>query len=360
MKKKSILLTMISLAIMMGLVACSNDDPTDAMEAGTESTTNAIAIRMAFDDTVIAPCTEAVFYFKELVEERSNGQLVVEYLNDGNAMGGEDKIVESVNRGLLEMGMVSGGLLATYAPDWYLVDLPCLFFDRDELYGYLDGEVGDYLKDAILDVSKIEVLDIADNSFKIFLNTKKPITRRMNLEGMKFGIREESQMIMDIYRLGWTSTKRTIAVPMAFDEMYTALQKGKIDGVDTSILFQVKGGFYEIGKYYTMTNHQALVMTSIVNKPFIDSLPDDLGQIIRTASYEAFSIHARKLAQEAEIKAKNVLDEAGLKEHILTDRQRGYFINHSGNVIRKYGSIINPILYEMIGSSIGRIRPTSD
>ena len=328
--------------LCLSMFAACNGGSGDSGSAGGGDSDKTWVIKIASDETIDTPCSVATLEFKKLVEERSEGRLKVDYFND-SAMGDEREIAESVNMGTLEMGIISGCYLSTYAPDWYLVDLPYVFLDRPIMYGYLDGEVGDLLRESISANSNIEVLDFADGSFKILMHNSTPITKVSDLQRMKFRC-QESQMNMAIYK-AWNST----AIPMGFSEIYMALQQGTVDGVDTTPLYQRSGGFYEVGKKYTMTNHQVLLMTSLVNKSFIASLPEDLQKVIRDASYEAYSVYEREIVQEAEQYAKTVFDDAGCEEYVLSDAERQTFIDASKAVIEEYRSTINPVLYELIG-----------
>ena len=335
--KKTFAIFMCVMMCLSLLVACGGED-LDNADSGDQT----YVIRLASDETIDTPCSEASLLFKELIEEKSGGRLTVEYFND-SAMGDEREIAESVNMGTLEMGIISGAYLATYSPDWYLTDLPYVFTDREVMYGYLDGEVGDYLKVALMQNSNIEALDFADGSFKCLINGVKPVTTRADLEGMKFRC-QENKINMALYK-SWNST----AIPMGFSEIYTSLQQGAIDGVDTSPLYIRSGKFYEVVKNYTLTNHQALLMVSIVNTSFMNKLPEDLQQIVRDCSHEAYSVQEREIVQEAEAFALKVMNEAGCTEYVLSDAERKTFVDASKTVIEEYRSTINADLYEMIG-----------
>ncbi|MCQ4636899.1 TRAP transporter substrate-binding protein [Anaerovorax odorimutans] len=335
---KKVLIAMLCLIFCFGLMTgCGGGGGDDSSADGDK-----IMIRIASDETSDTPCSEATEIFKKQVEEKSGGKMTVEYFCD-SAMGDEREIAESVNMGNLEMGIISGCYLATYDENWYLVDMPYVFSDREAMYKHLDGEVGQILKDGLKKNSKIECLDFADGSFKVLLNSKKEVKTVKDIANLKFRS-QESQMNMSIYK-AWKST----AVPMGFSEIYTALQQGTVDGVDTSPLYQRSGKFYEVGKYYTMTNHQALLMTSIINTDFMASLPEDMQQVIRDASKEAYGVQERSIVKEAEEYACKVMDDAGCKRHDLTDAELKTFKDASVAVYDEYSKVVDPKLYELMG-----------
>jgi tripartite ATP-independent transporter DctP family solute receptor len=342
--KRFLAFTLCILLCLSMFAACGGGDGGGgggggAGDAGDEQT---YLIRIASDETKDTPCSVSTFYFKDLIEEATDGKMTVEYFYD-SAMGDEREIAESLNMGNLEMGMISGCLLATYDENWYLLDLPYVFPDRPTMYGHLDGAVGDYLTNGLMEKSKIECLDYADGSFKVLLNSVKPIKTVGDLSNLKIRS-QESKMNMSIYK-AWSST----AVPMGFSEIFTALQQGTVDGVDTSPLYQRSGGFYEVAKYLTMTNHQALSMVSLINYDFLNSLPEDLQKIVRDCSHKAFSVKEREIVEEAEDYALEVMEGEGCEIYYMTDAELKTFTDASKAVIEEYRSIIDPELYDLMG-----------
>lgn len=334
---KKLLVVMMSIVLCCSLfVGCGSSGGGGAASGDT------ITIKIASDETKDTPCSKATEVFKKLVEEKSGGKMTVEIYGD-SAMGDEREIAESVNMGNLEMGIISGCLLATYDEDWYAVDMPFVWTDREQMYELLDGEVGQILKDGLAEKSQIQVMDFADGSFKVLLSAKGEVKKVDDIADMKFRA-QESQMNMSIYK-AWHST----AVPMGMSEVYTALQQGTVDGVDTSPLYQVTQKFQEVGKSFTMTNHQALLMVSIINKQFLASLDEDMQNVILEASKEAYGIQEREMVIEDENVACEQMVKEGCKQIELTDAQLETFKAASKTVYEEYRSKVNPKIYELLG-----------
>lgn len=333
---KKILVLMVSVMLCLGLFAgCGGGEDKAASD-------DVITIKIASDETDDTPCSKATQIFKELVEEKSSGKMVVEYYGN-SAMGDEREIAESVNMGNLEMGIIAGCMLATYDEDWYAVDMPFVWKDREQMYSLLDGEVGQILKDGLAEKSSIQVLDFADGSFKVLLSAKGEVRTVDDISDMKFRA-QESQMNMSIYN-AWKST----AVPMGMSEVYTALQQGTVDGVDTSPLYQTTQKFHEVGKSFTMTNHQALLMVSLINKDFFASLDEDMQQVIIEASNEAYAVEERKMVVEDENAACDTMEKAGCKKIELTDDELNTFKAASKDVYEEYRPKVEPKIYELMG-----------
>lgn len=339
MKRKILLATAAALclaSIMFVFTGCG----TNSSDSNTSEDT--ITIKLASDETKDVPISKATEIFEQEVEQNSNGKIQVEYYSD-SAMGDEKEIAESVNMGNLEMGTISAAYMASYDPNWYSIDLPYVFEDRETMYSMVDGEYGQILRDGLAEKSNIKCLDFADGSFNIILNIKKPVKAVSDLYGLKIRTMD-SQMNTTIYN-AWGST----ATPMGMSEVYTALQQGTIDGIDTSPLAMVSNKFQEIGKYYTASNHKAMVLISIINEDFFNSLTEEQQQIIIDASKKAYSEEERSIVQDAEKEAFAALDNAGVKKAELTESDIKTFKYASKSVYDEYSKKVDKKLYDLLG-----------
>ncbi len=343
MKRKTLLTLLLSLCVIIGMCAftgCGSDSSSD--ESASSGDGDVMTIRLASDETKDVPISKATEEFQKIVEEKSGGTMKVEYYSD-SAMGDEKEIAESVNLGNLEMGTISAAYMAAYDPNWYSIDLPYVFKDRQTMYDMVDGEYGEALRTGLNEKSNIMCLDYADGSFNIILNIKNPVKEVGDLDGLKIRTMD-SQMNTTIYN-AWGST----ATPMGMSEVYTALQQGTIDGVDTSPLAMVSNKFQELGKYYTVSNHKAMVLISIINKDFFESLTEEQQQIILDASKQAYQQDERKLVQAAEEESFGVLDEAGVEKTELTEEQVQTFKDASKDVYDEYAKTVDPDIYKLLG-----------
>jgi len=355
MRKKIVaIITIIAMTLVFaagcGSGSGGNDSSSSSGNDSSSSDANNTAplpdaeykIRIAADETIDTPCSQATLVFKKLIEEKSDGKMTVEYFYD-SALGDEREIAESIQMGNLEMGIISGTLLTTYDGNWYINDLPYVYLDRQAMYDFLEGDGGKYLIDSLLSKSNIQVLDFADGSFKIILNKSKEVKTPADLSGLKIRV-QDNKMNLAIYET-WHGS----AVAMGFSEIYTALQQGTVDGVDTSPLYQRSGKFYENAKNYTMTNHQALVMCSMINKDYLAGLPEDMQKILLEASHEAYTVEEHKIVKEAEEYALTVMDDAGCIRYVPTDAELKEWVDSSKSVYDMYKNDIDAQLFDMLG-----------
>jgi tripartite ATP-independent transporter DctP family solute receptor len=328
------------LLLCLSLAACGSGSTEDeAKDIDQEET---YTIKMATDEVDDSPGSQATFIFEKLVEEAGDGRLQVEFYTNA-AMGDEREIAESVAMGNLEGAIISAGFWSSYDDNWYVTDLPYVWLDRETMYGYLDNEVGQLLRDSLMESTGVQILDYFDGSFKCITNAKKPLYTASDLQGLKIRC-QDTQMNLSIYN-SWNGS----AVPMGYSEIYTALQQGTIDGVDTSPIHQIYGKFNEVTKYYTLTNHQAMIMVSVINADFMNGLPEDLQQIILDSSREAYAVQEREIVVRQEADSFEAMKETGMQYCELTDEQKNTFVEASKPVIEEYRGTISNEIYSLLG-----------
>ena len=137
-------------------------------------------------------------------------------------------------------------------------------------------------------------------------------------------------------------------IPMSFSEVYTALQQGTIDGVDTSVIYVQDGNFQEVVKYSTLTNHTALQMVTFINQDFFDKLPADLQQIVTDAATKT-TAEQRILAVQVDEKAMQVMKDAGVQIDTPSAEFTAEMIKNTAPVIDGYRSIIDAKMFEYAG-----------
>lgn len=300
---KKLLSILVCLVMVLGLlVGCGGRQTGDT--PGGENPDETYTIRFAHIENEFTAAAQGVQLFKEYVEEFSDGRVKVEILGAG-AMGGEREIVESVIMGNIEGGMAMSSLFGTYLPNWEIFDLPFVFVDREDWASKVDGDLGQILADETVSIG-LNVLSYFDGGFRSVSNTRRPVLSMEDLRGLKVRVGESTLLINTQQALG------SNPIPMSFGEIYTALQQGTIDGVETSIIYVIDGNFQEVAKYTTETNHSALQMVTFINQEFYAGLPADLKDAVDAAAAKA-TVEQRVLALEADLMAINVMEEAGVQ-----------------------------------------------
>jgi tripartite ATP-independent periplasmic transporter solute receptor, DctP family len=338
--KKVLSIVLCLILVMAMFTACGGEKkeaaaPADGSKSGPEYT-----IRMAHIENDFTACAQGVQLFKKYVEEGSNGRIAVDVLGSGS-MGGEREILESVTMGNLEAGMAMSSLFTTYLPDWNIFDLPFVFKDRADWASKVDGDLGKILADETPSIH-VKVLSYFDGGFRVISNNKRPIEKIADTKGIKVRVGESTLMIDTEKALG------TNPIPMAFGEVYTALQQGTIDGVDTSVIYVQDGNFQEVTKYCSLTNHSALQMVTFINQDFFDKLPADLQQVVLDAAAKT-TTEQRQIAVKVDETAMQKMKDAGMQINEISPEVKDQMIAATKSVVDGYRDKIDAKVFKAAG-----------
>lgn len=163
-----------------------------------------------------------------------------------------------------------------------------------------------------------------------------------DFKGLKNRVGESTLMIDTHKALGDNP------IPMSFGEIYTALQQGTIDGVDTSVIYVQDGNFQEVTKYATLTNHTALQMVTFINKDFFDSLPADLQDVVMEATAKT-TAEQREIAVAVDEIAMQIMRDAGMEINEPSAELTAAMIAATKPVVDGYRSQIDAKLFELAG-----------
>lgn len=189
----------------------------------------------------------ALRWYAERVAKRTNGRVDLKVL-DGAQLGGERDYIEGMILGSIEMAQVSTGPMAGFLPEFDLFSLPYMFRNADHFVKVINGPVGAKFFD-LLEKRGIKGLCWFDNGYRSVFNSKRPIRTPEDMKGMKIRVMESPIMVDTINAMGGSAT------PMAYGELYTALQQGVLTGAENAPGNVYNDKFYEVTKYYSLTNH---------------------------------------------------------------------------------------------------------
>ncbi len=338
---KKCLIILMCLVLSLGMMAgCGGNQEAPADSEGGSNDGPEYTIRFAHIENEFTGAAQGCQLFKKYVEEGSDGRIAVDILGAGS-MGGEREILESVTMSNLEAGMVMSTLFTTYLDNWNIFDLPFVFKDRADWAEKVDGKLGEMLA-AETESIHVKVLSFFDGGFRVISNNKRPIQSKADFDGIKCRVGESTLNINLHKALG------TNPIPMSFSEVYTALQQGTIDGVDTSVIYVQDGNFQEVTKYCTLTDHTALQMVTFINQDFFDSLPADLQQVVMDAA-DKTTAEQREIAVQVDEKAMQVMEEAGMQIDIPSSEFTEQMIKDTKPVVDSYRDTIDAEVFEAVG-----------
>lgn len=249
------------------------------------------------------PKAEASNKFAELVAEKTDGR--VEIVVGESAQFGDDvEALTNMRLGTVAFSANSQGATSGVVPEFGVVGLPFLFESLPQAWEVLDGPVGDELAEAA-EAKGLVLLALWDNGIRQVSNNVRPITKPEDLEGIKLRTPPDP-MTVDIFEaLGASPT------PLAFSELYIALQQGVVDGQENPLMNIFSSKLYEVQKYISLTAHKYESTPLFASKIVWDTFSPEDQAAIREAAAEAGQMN-RQMSQEADTNLRGEMEAAGV------------------------------------------------
>ena len=325
MKKSLLLLFSVVLVFALILTGCGgtetttdtgdNTDTTDDTAAAPEYTLR-IPLVLADTHPQVIALTEV---FKTEVEEKTDGKVTVE-IYPNSQLGSDRETTESCMMGTIEMTAPSTSVFPGFDERFYVLDLPYLFNSSEAARNALDGDLGSKLNEYLEDLG-VEALYWGESGFRNMTNNKRPITQPADLEGLKMRVMENTYMMEAFSSWGCNPT------PMAFGELFTALQQGTVDGEDNATVIVSTSKFNEVQKYLSITEHIFGANALLINKELFDSMPAEYQEILRQAAADT-AVRHRELIDELNVQLETDLAAAGMEINTLTPDQNKHLPMH--------------------------------
>lgn len=261
-------------------------------------------IKLAHGLDVNHPVHKGMVYMANLVEEQSEGKLHLQ-IYPNSQLGSERECLELLQIGSLGMTKVSAAVLEAFDPDFRIFGMPYVFQDREHFYKTIDGPIGEEL---LLAGEKfwLRGLTYFDAGARSFYTRNKPINTPEDLYGLKIRVQESNTAMQMVSSLGGTGT------PLAWGELYTALQQGVVDGAENNPPSLLTSRHYEVCNYYSLDEHTYVPDILMISTQVWDRLSDEEKKWLNTAAEKA-AVYQRKLWQEAEVEALEVIEATGTK-----------------------------------------------
>lgn len=296
------------LALSLGLAVVAPAAAQTVLKAGhAASTTNTGHLALEF--------------LSERLKEKTEGRVSLQIF-PSSQLGSERELVESIQLGNVDMTFVSSAVLGAFNQEFFALDIPFLFKDRDSVYRVLDGQIGSELL-ASLDKVGIKGLGYWENGFRQLTNNVRPIRTPDDLKGMKMRTMEN-----EVHIAAWKAEGANPA-PLAFGELFTALQQGTFNAQEGPINLFYDMKFYEVQKYISRTNHVYSPWPVLINPDVYQALGDKDRAALDEAVKEA-TAYQRDLAQKADAKAEAAMTNVEIID--LTPQEQEAFASRMGPV----------------------------
>jgi len=245
----------------------------------------------------------AIDTFAREVDARTNGRYKVQTFYAG-ALGAERESVEGVQLGTLDLTLTSTGPLPNFVPEVAILDIPFLFRDYAHARAVLDGPIGQELLQKFPPKGMV-ALAWAENGFRHMTNSKRPVNVPDDLKGLKMRTMENPIHIQAYKQFGILPT------PMAFTEVYTALQQGTVDGQENPLSVITSAKLDQVQKNLSLTGHVYSPAVILMNKAQWDKLAPADRQAFLDAAREAVKANRARIDDDerkavAELRAKGM------------------------------------------------------
>ena len=216
--------------------------------------------------------------FKALVEERSNKKIRVKVFHSAS-LGNETEILQQIQMGTIEMGIITGGPFDTFDPIVRVVNYPFLFKDNAQADTILDGPLGQEIFKS-LETSGFKGLCFSENGFRNLTNSRGPVKTPGDIKGLKIRV-----MSSALHKTIWQALGANPA-PTPWP-IYTELEQGVIDGQENPLWVMEVYKFYEIQQYMTLTRHVYSPHLDVASLVWWKKLSRDNQEMIQTAMEDA-------------------------------------------------------------------------
>ena len=300
-------------------------------------------IKLAHPNVPQHPMGMAFEKFKELVEERSNGEFKVD-IYDSSKFGNFDSVVQGLQLNMLQMGSAATPNLAPFSDEFLLFDLPFLFPDYEAADKITDGEIGVNAAKA-LEKSGIVGLGYIEIGFRNLWNNKRPVQTLEDAKGLKIRSTPSKAHIATLRALGINPT------PISWGEVYTAMQQKTVDGIDIDLNLAWHNNFSEVTDQLTVVNSLYSPHLVMISKRFLDSLsPADREMIVTT--FNEVKLYERKLIRDGEKEVLAKLHAKGVNVIVLDPAERARWAKATESVYKKFEKRIGKDLIEKAKATI--------
>ncbi len=257
--------------------------------------------------------------FKELVEERSEGEIEVVIFTGGQLCGSPIECLLALDGGVMEVFMSTLGGLANQFPEIQVLDLPYLLNDDETAERLFAGPFVDEIREAILKRTGLRLMTVGNTGgWRNIANTKREVRTPADLVGLKLRtINSPIQLIL-------TQALGAAPTPVPWPELYIALATGTVDGSKNGLTDIVGMGFHEHIKYITMDGHAYMSALWLMNNSYYEALPPDLRTIV-DEGFDALRDATMHLPKQRRAEAITEFESAGGAVYWPTDDEKEKF-----------------------------------
>jgi tripartite ATP-independent transporter DctP family solute receptor len=280
------------------------------------------------------PVHLAMEFLAGRVAEKSSGRMRID-VYPSEQLGTERECLELLQIGSLGMTKVSCSVIEGFVPEMGVLSLPYLFRNEEHRFKVLEAEIGRELLRAG-EKYWLHGLCYYDAGTRSFYTKDRPILNPDDLAGLKIRTQESPTSIKMVQALGGSAT------PIAWGELYSALQQGVVDGAENNPPSFYLSRHYEVCKFYSLDEHTGVPDVLVISTEVWNGLPPEFQKILQVAADES-ALYQKKLWKEATRRALEEVQQAGVEIYYP---EKESFIRMTESIYEEYRD--EPAIYGLI------------
>lgn len=329
--KKRVIIILIGIGMIL-LVSC-------VKKKTSEAEVPEFVFSYAENQAEDYPTTLGAYHFAELIQERTHGRIKIMVQAKGT-LGYEKEVIEQIRYGGIDFARVSLSEISEWIPKFSVLQMPYLYKNSEHMWKVLDSEIGDDFLEATKGFHMIG-LSWYDAGARNFYNSVHPITRLEDLEGLRIRVQESDLMADIVEALG------AKAVPGVYDEVYSNLEKGTIDGAENNWPSYESMGHYEVAKYYTVDEHTRVPEIQICSEATWNKLSVEDQAIIKECAKES-ALYERELWKQREKASQIIAVQKGTQVTMLSPSEKARFQEAVSGIYEKYCGAYMTLINQII------------
>jgi tripartite ATP-independent transporter DctP family solute receptor len=266
----------------------------------------------------------------------------------GGALGGDLQATQALRAGVQEAVVTSSSPLAGIVPALGVFDLPFLFASNEEADAVMDGEFGEFLNGKLAEAGLVN-LAYWENGFRNLSNSSRPVTKWEDLEGMKVRVMQNNVFLDTFQNFGANAT------PMAFGEVFSALETKTIDAQENPYVTIDTSKFYEVQEYVSETRHAYTPFLFLFSKPIFDTYTPEEQAALKECAVVGRD-EERKVIRELNQKSLEKIQAEGVKFNTLSPEEQKRMLEKSQVVYEKHKETIGADVIEQVQQQLAKIR----
>lgn len=285
--------------------------------------------------------------FVDTVKEKSNGEIKIDIFGSGT-LGSEQQMLQAIQSGTQQFYLGALSPLAGRQKELQIFDFPFLFQSHEEAAQVLDGPVGQKMLENLYDM-RMYPLTWSGGAFRDLANNKRPVASLDDMKGLKIRVMPTKVAIDSFEAMGINP------VPLAYSEVFTALETGVLDGHENPVVDMYQNKLYEVENNLTTTNHVYTPVSLVVSKKWFDSLTPEQQVIVRNAAEETRTFQrAEEISQVNN--ALEQLEKNGMKISSLSPEEMAKIHAAVQPVFDKHTKIIGAEFVESFVAERDKVR----